>query len=325
MSGALEFIYERIGVDQSPLLVGHNIMRYDMQLLRNRMRDYGMTAGMEQLETDFVFFDTLSYAKEVAAGFGAESNKLSDLYRACVGKEPENAHSSLGDVLMTRDVLASLAFNGDNERDWSAFFGSRARDWVVRGGERGPSVGAGRESVRQPSASKIATTAALSPSELLDVVTPGMPGSCPDDAAHEMLFSDAAGDEDRDVDMASSITLATPIKELGVAFTPTENKLLAQMRLETLRDVLYVFPRGYLVASVGAFPAADVEVDQSVVLPVYLDSLKVFRGKFHILNAQFRCLNYDDLLVGTHLQTCTRTRSSTITSFARGVRPPGPS
>ena len=303
MSGALEFIYERIGVDQSPLLVGHNIMRYDMQLLRNRMRDYGMTAGMEQLETDFVFFDTLSYAKEVAAGFGAESNKLSDLYRACVGKEPENAHSSLGDVLMTRDVLASLAFNGDNERDWSAFFGSRARDWVVRGGERGPSVGAGRESVRQPSASKIATTAALSPSELLDVVTPGMPGSCPDDAAHEMLFSDAAGDEDRDVDMASSITLATPIKELGVAFTPTENKLLAQMRLETLRDVLYVFPRGYLVASVGAFPAADVEVDQSVVLPVYLDSLKVFRGKFHILNAQFRCLNYDDLLVGTHLQT----------------------
>lgn len=305
MRGAMDFIYDRVGIhsNQSPLLIGHNILRYDVQLLRNRMQDYGMTDGLQQLDTDFVFFDTLSYAKEMATGIGAESNKLTDLYRACMRREPENAHSSLGDVLMTRDVLASLAFGENEERDWGMFFGSRVRESIVRGGERGPGVGAGRERVRQPSARKPTASAALSPSELLDIVVPESIGSSWSDSGHEVFGELAGAVEDDDTDVASSITLASPIKELGVAFTPTENKLLAQMRLETLRDVLYVFPRGYLVASVGAFPAADVDVDQSIVLPVYVDSLKVFRGKFHILNAQFRCLNYDDLLAGTHLQT----------------------
>ena len=305
MRGALDFIYERVGSEQSPLLVGHNILRYDVRLLRNRMLDSGLAAGVQRLDAEFAYFDTLSYAKEVASGIGAESNKLTDLYRACTGREPENAHSSLGDVLMTRDVLASLAFGENEERDWDVFFGSRVRDWVVRGEERAGSAERGGERVRQSSARKQTASAALSPSELLDVVAPVSSVDSGYGSAHEVFreVSDAAAEDDEEVDMASAVTLATPIKELGVALTPTENKLLAQMRLETLRDVLYVFPRGYLVASVGAFPAADADVDQSIVLPVYVDSLKVFRGKFHILNAQFRCLNYDDLLAGTHLQT----------------------
>lgn len=316
MAGAFDFIYERVGGDQTPLLVGHNILRYDVQLLRNRMREYGMVTGLQRLDTEFRFFDTLSYAKEMAAGIGAESNKLSDLYRACVGKDPENAHSTFGDVTMTRDVLASLAFdmrrrevqdgsarNQEEERlDWDAFFGSRARAWVVEGGAIGP-VGRGRAT--RPPVPTAKATPVLSPTDLLDTfVTSEFSGEV---SAGDLdgMFSGPLGDrpgDDHAPGNVPSTSLSTPLEDLNVAFTPTEKKLLSQMRLETLRDVLYVFPRGYLVASVGAFPAADVDVDQSVVLPVYMESLKVYRGKFHILNAQFRCLDYDDLLRGNHLE-----------------------
>ena len=63
---------------------------------------------------------------------------------------------------------------------------------------------------------------------------------------------------------------------------------------------------------------ADGEVDQSIVLSVHLDALKVYRGKFHVLNAQFRCLDYDDLLAGTHLQTMHRNPVIHLQVFRKG-------
>jgi len=336
MAGALEFIFERVRDDQTPLLVGHNILKYDVRLLRNRMLDYGMTAEVQQLDTAFRFFDTLAYAK-AAADVGADSNKLTDLYRACVGSEPKNAHSSLGDVVMTREVLARLAgFGGDGARDWEAFFGSRVRDWVVKSTGPGTSLSATRGTAKQRATTATTpTSAAMSPSELLDIASsesPGLPGLRDTYRDGSEIFRGDDGDEDGPTTASSSISLSTPLRELGVAFTPTESKLMAQMRLETVRDVLYVFPRGYLVASVGAFPVAtaggqedgradgqaDGEVDQSIVLPVHLDALKVYRGKFHVLNAQFRCLDYDDLLAGTHLQTMHRNPVIHLQVFRKG-------
>lgn len=316
MAGALEFIFDRVSADQIPLLIGHNIMKYDVQLLRNRMQDYGMVAAVDQLDTEFRFFDTLSYVKARATDIGADSNKLSDLYRKCVGKEPENAHSSLGDVVMTREVLARLAF-GVGERDWQAFFGLQARDWVLKNGERrsaGVSASA-RRTVTKTAPSRGTpkkSSGAVSPSELLDIVAPEVSSSAGGEYESERMagmFSGVGegGEDGDDNDAAATsnqaVSMSTPLKQIGVAFTSTESKLLAQMGLETLRDALYVFPRGYLLASVGVFPTPEVDVDQSVVLPVALDALKVLRGKFHVLNAQFRCLNYDDLLAGIHLQT----------------------
>jgi ATP-dependent DNA helicase RecG len=317
MNGALEFVLSRTGnagragvegVQRTPLLVGHNISKYDVPLLNNRMRDLGMEGSLE----GFRLFDTLPYSRAVMAG--ARSHRLSDLYRLSVGGEPRDAHSALGDVLMTRDVLARMAFGDAWEHAaWEEFF-ERSGQWITRndvgasGIDRvGGSVPEGRlgdghdpkESLRRMEEEKERQQkerqrkVSVSVAELLD-----MEGVDEMAMGEELQASAMAG-----LAPGNPVSLWTPIKGLGDMFSATDLRLLSQMRCAMVRDLLYCFPKGYLIASVGDFPVTDVDTDQSIVLPVCLEKVQIYRGTFHVLTAHFRCLNYDDLANGDHRRT----------------------
>ena len=258
-----------------PLLIGHNIMRYDVPLLKNRMAD----VGLEDCFEGFAFLDTLQMSRKVFPE--CEKYNLGYLAKYLTGKEPENAHSALGDVRTTIHIVEGALskylelpqYAGlDVSERWNEFFKYMRSYGFIQEAGRGSTVT--RESL-EPS-SHVVT---LSKHDLLEMA----PGYTP------------LTDEDFEFwgtqDTSIIAELSTPIQRLET-FTPSEKRALTRMQCQTLYDVLYYLPKGYLNASIGAFPSQNIPFEQAIVLPVYLESLRVVNGKFHILNARLRCLDH---------------------------------
>lgn len=269
-----------------PLLIGHNIVSYDVRLLHNRLQASGMERERRFLLEECLFLDTLKLSRDLLDD--AESYKLGYLYYYLTGKQPENTHRALGDVHLTLEVVQGLLrrMNVDD-------------------------LGQGRASdVLKP---YIITSEVIKvdKSEETDVVSRE---TRPKDVGamltrDDILNMDVAGDLveiDSEPDTFLSdifedkraVRLQTPVKEMSTVFSTADKKLLTQVECSTLKDVLYLFPRGYLAASIGKFPQSDIEVDQAIVLPVYMEKVKVFRGKFHVLHATMRCLHHDKVMAG---------------------------
>lgn len=285
-----KFIQNSVSNDESqrydgiPLLIGHNILNYDIPLLKSRIADLGMVGCFEGFE----YLDTLKVSRKLFKD--CPSYRLGSLYNFLTQKSPENSHSALGDVLTTVEILECLLDRGvpcsmtsqEKSRDsWSLLF-KRLDEFIQK--ECSRYEGAVKDSTKHESmqAEKHKSTA-LSRDDLLDMGLTTMPN-----LDENIQHSGTSG-------KSVLAELSKSIKETGDLFAPAEKKMLTQMQCQTFHDILHCFPKAYLSASVGTFPCLDVSLDQAIVLPVHLESIKIIRGKFHVLNARFRCMNLSDL------------------------------
>ena len=279
-----------------PLLMGHNILTYDVRLLKYRLAELQSEVG-NGLD-DFYYLDTLRLSKSLFKK--APSLKLGDLYTYLTGKAPVDAHSADGDVQTTDAILEWILLNmistpphkTNIEDRWNVFL-SQAGKFLVsnssfdRQPRDGPEENSGLKSDEPTLASNILTR-----NDLLD-----MSGADECDLTTE-----------NEVDFVSlgekSIIkeLQSQIKDLGKVFSSAEQRTLAQMHCKNLKDLLYCFPKGYLAASVGQPPSRDIDVEQAIVLPVTLEGINVYRGRFHILNVKLCCLDYSSALEGTYVK-----------------------
>lgn len=269
-----------------PLLIGHNIVSYDVRLLHNRLQASGMEREQRFLLEDCFFLDTLRLSRDLLDD--VESFKLGNLYYYLTGKQPKNTHRALGDVHITMEVVNGLLRRMKVDDLGQGRASNVLKPYIITSDfikvdKIEKSNGVSKKRPRKD------VGAMLSRDDILNM---GVAGDLvATDAENDMSMSNIFDDE-------KAIRLQTPVKEMGTVFSTADKKLLTQMECSTLKDVLYLFPRGYLAASIGEFPQNDIEVDQAIVLPVYMEKMKAFRGKFHILNARMCCLHHDMVMAG---------------------------
>lgn len=100
----LDFIAAEVagsGSDAVPLLIGHNIFRYDVPLLINRASEAGLSLPVEAR-----VLDTYVMAKAIMPAL--KSYRLSSLVHHFTGKHPEQAHRAAADVETNELVLHAL-------------------------------------------------------------------------------------------------------------------------------------------------------------------------------------------------------------------------
>lgn len=78
-----------------PLVVGHNIRRFDCVLLARALDEFGLRAEFESLVSGYV--DTLPLSREVLKDYGLESFRQENLVRELLGVSYK-AHDALEDV-----------------------------------------------------------------------------------------------------------------------------------------------------------------------------------------------------------------------------------
>jgi ATP-dependent DNA helicase RecG len=258
----------------TPLLIGHNIWRYDVPLLKNRMAD----AGLEDCFQGFDLLDTLRMSQGLLKKEDGNRYSLQSVYHTLMGEFPKNMHSARGDVYATRKIVERMyqgylqQCGGEESQDmWAEFFTYLKSRNYIRVGEKNMEI----ESVKTP-----ATVASmLSRDDLLD------------QARGDMSLTEEDFEFWGTQDKSIFAELSLPIQCLDY-FDAYEKRKLNQMQCQTVYDVLYYLPKGYVRASSGVFPCQDTTFEQAVVLPVHCERLKVVRGKFHILQAEFRCLDH---------------------------------
>ena len=118
----LRFIEEQVlsvgGDDALPILVGHNIRRFDVQLLLRRAREKDLPFPL-----DAAILDTLLTSRELIRKSDGLKYNLSDLVKF-FGGIPLDAHRASVDVQMTHFLLKKLLHISGitTEQDISAFF-----------------------------------------------------------------------------------------------------------------------------------------------------------------------------------------------------------
>lgn len=78
-----------------PLVIGHNIRRFDCVLLARALDEFGLRAEFESLVSGYV--DTLPLSREVLKDYGLESFRQENLVRELLGTSYK-AHDALEDV-----------------------------------------------------------------------------------------------------------------------------------------------------------------------------------------------------------------------------------
>lgn len=277
MNGFLAFIQKYTKDRYTPLLIGHNINVYDVPLLKNRMADF----GLEDCFEGFEYLDTLRMCRKIYPDL--KKYNLGYVVKDLVGKDIENAHSALGDVDATVSILECTLDNHlkSNENGmfgisdgWDLLFRYLKSNGIIHE-ENATTV----DTKLQNSVANHANISTVSRNELLDMASMTITPLTDEDFEYW-------GTQDKSI----IAELSTQINHF-VDFVPSEKKALTQMQCQTLYDVMYYLPREYIVASVGVFPSQDTMLEQAIALPVYLENIRVSKGKFSVLNASFRCLD----------------------------------
>jgi len=301
--------------DSRVVLVGHNVFAFDIPLLLNRMAELGNV----QFPSDLLFMDTLGIAKNVLPGLG--SYKLTAIYETITGDSAQVAHRAMADVELTSVVLKALLLrimqrsvrNHDSlshitkMSDYDLcriFFGNDmlCKSVMLKSPEDFLAVNQVRkgdqdgDSADNPKSSQKYFTGIVKQEELARL------GKSMAD--HELLSGDHADEtqykgllEDR-LKQGSSLMAHTRVlvRNLKGVFTKKELKNLDQMKIETVRDLLYCFPRRYLVSSVGSPPSPLTDEEQAILVPVYIEQKAINRGaNWSMLRLGLRCLKMEDL------------------------------
>jgi DNA polymerase III epsilon subunit-like protein len=90
-----ELMVDLVGIKY---IIGHNIRRYDIPVLSNNLRRIGMMIKWDEYNIE----DTID----------AQRIKLGDMYRHLFGKELENAHNALSDVIGTYECYRKIKEEG---------------------------------------------------------------------------------------------------------------------------------------------------------------------------------------------------------------------
>lgn len=267
----------------SPVLIGHNILQFDIPLLQNRMNDI-----RKPWLSNLYLLDTIKMAR-VRLSKKPRSYNLRSLYAEITGQDLKTAHRALADVRTTIDVMEGLLdCNSDTNNTFLQFFSDETfyGEYInpMRPNEVKTSMSEynGSNTSREVSEYDHSNRSGIvvSKEELQQLGLPSDSNNVVVDYQTE------------DLNAPSAISkLQVPLDKMKDLFSAKEQKSMKQMKLSTLRDLLFCFPRRYLLASVGKIPDKCIDVDQAICLPVSSENLNFRRGSgWCMLLVELRCL-----------------------------------
>lgn len=284
-----------------PLLVGHNIIKFDMPLLWNRMEELHLDSDVSYPD-EVVLLDTLLMSKRLIPGL--DSYSLNNLHYLFKGTDIQGAHRALSDVHGTVSVFQSLIrlVSGQevgNQMDLKSFcsdksiYGEFVKKWSVL-----PST---------------CTTVKENDSSGLQISEPNWYGLVSredllelgdnldqhvEEFEHDVSDVSERFSDDEDLVRGTDAAHLSSLCLSDLHFTATEKKDLAKLQMSTVKDILFYFPRSYLIRSVGLIPRLHVDVEQALIVPVYVESNSILRGSgWCMLKTELRCLSLDSELL----------------------------
>ncbi|KAK2077937.1 hypothetical protein QBZ16_003805 [Prototheca wickerhamii] len=298
----IDFMREHVhagGPGCVPLLIGHNILRFDLPMIQGQ----AAALGLPPLRAVRAL-DTLLLARGLQSRHAFPALRLGALYAHFTGRGLEGAHRAMADVRANAAVLEGLL----------ACVGARAESLLGPPGAAGAGLPAG--SVVAPEARRAAARARAAapqtpagdpasplprhkfrPAEFgadiqvehtLDRLCRGAEGSAqslPLERPHaeERVRLWRQAEEAVRARAGPASFLDTPLSDFRRphAFTALQLAGMRQADIRTLRDLLHSFPRSYSVFPFGALPRREVWGPQPVCLVAELEhvaSRPVSRG-----------------------------------------------